>query len=924
MSEVENQNNTEEKRNKKLRTRTIIVLIALALFSIGASIIYRANYLEIFEIGEEYVNIFMQNVKYKIYFGIANFIFVFLAFYITNKFIKAGLKKFFEQAKKEMPKLPNKSIALICALITTIIVPDLFLEKIILFLNNAQFGIADPIFNLDVGYYMFQAPLIGSALFYLIAIIIGLTIYIAIYYIITFNVYFDGGIDGQTLKNNIIVKLVMVNIMIITILIVLIMLFNMQNIVLDSFLNINDTSKTGLVGAGTIDSSIKLWGYRILGVIIIISVFMAIRYFRKDNVKNVIKSLSIVPIYLATLFFVVVGYNMIFVSGNELDKEKFYINTNIDFTKTAYNLKIEEKELNSTGTITREEADKNKKVIDNIPITTEKIVLDNLLQTQTNTGYYTYNSAKPTYYNDKLIYVSAREINRENTTYNSQGDEYTHGYGTILVSASETDENGNTLYLSKDFAQQEVSEPRIYYGLETNSIITISEDQREFDYPTTSTRNETYVYNGDGGMYLDFIDKMALSIKNRNLKILLSKADSKILLNRNIIERAKKIMPYLIYDEKPYLVLGDDENLYWVLDAYTISNEYPYSQKTKFVYENETKEINYIRNSVKVIINAYDGDTNFYITDKTDPIAMVYNNMYDQLFKEESEIPEEISKYFTYSEFLYNIQAEMLTKYHDVSADVLYRANDVWQIASYSNLITANTTTQMTPIYTTLKTVDSEEGKVGLVIGYNMFEKNSMNAYLVGTVNEGKNVLTLYKFSNDSSVVGPMQLDSLIGQDERISNEISSLNVTGTRITKEMVIVPIDNTILYVIPIYQTSLNEKTNSVPILKKIIVASGNRVAIGNEFSEALKNLLSSDSSVDIEVTDTSTVEGLIDMIIRANNNLTESNNSNDWGQIGRDIEQLQNLIKELEAKREENQKQEEDTNVDVPVEENVMNN
>ncbi len=924
MSEVENQNNTEEKRNKKLRTRTIIVLIALALFSIGASIIYRANYLEIFEIGEEYVNIFMQNVKYKIYFGIANFIFVFLAFYITNKFIKAGLKKFFEQEKKEMPKLPNKSIALICALITTIIVPDLFLEKIILFLNNAQFGIADPIFNLDVGYYMFQAPLIGSALFYLIAIIIGLTIYIAIYYIITFNVYFDGGIDGQTLKNNIIVKLVMVNIMIITILIVLIMLFNMQNIVLDSFLNINDTSKTGLVGAGTIDSSIKLWGYRILGVIIIISVFMAIRYFRKDNVKNVIKSLSIVPIYLATLFFVVVGYNMIFVSGNELDKEKFYINTNIDFTKTAYNLKIEEKELNSTGTITREEADKNKKVIDNIPITTEKIVLDNLLQTQTNTGYYTYNSAKPTYYNDKLIYVSAREINRENTTYNSQGDEYTHGYGTILVSASETDENGNTLYLSKDFAQQEVSEPRIYYGLETNSIITISEDQREFDYPTTSTRNETYVYNGDGGMYLDFIDKMALSIKNRNLKILLSKADSKILLNRNIIERAKKIMPYLIYDEKPYLVLGDDENLYWVLDAYTISNEYPYSQKTKFVYENETKEINYIRNSVKVIINAYDGDTNFYITDKTDPIAMVYNNMYDQLFKEESEIPEEISKYFTYSEFLYNIQAEMLTKYHDVSADVLYRANDVWQIASYSNLITANTTTQMTPIYTTLKTVDSEEGKVGLVIGYNMFEKNSMNAYLVGTVNEGKNVLTLYKFSNDSSVVGPMQLDSLIGQDERISNEISSLNVTGTRITKEMVIVPIDNTILYVIPIYQTSLNEKTNSVPILKKIIVASGNRVAIGNEFSEALKNLLSSDSSVDIEVTDTSTVEGLIDMIIRANNNLTESNNSNDWGQIGRDIEQLQNLIKELEAKREENQKQEEDTNVDVPVEENVMNN
>lgn len=356
-------------------------------------------------------------------------------------------------------------------------------------------------------------------------------------------------------------------------------------------------------------------------------------------------------------------------------------------------------------------------------------------------------------------------------------------------------------------------------------------------------------------------------------------------------------MPYLMYDENPYIVIGDNGKLYWVVDAYTTSNQYPYSQKTKINYENGAREINYIRNSVKVIVDAYNGEINFYITDKTDPLVMVYNNMYKGLFKEQNEIPEGIAKHFTYSEYLYNIQAEILKMYHDVSADVLYRGNDVWQIASYSNQITTTASTQMNPVYTLVKTVDSEESKLGLVIAYNLAKKESMNAYLVGTVENGVNKLSLYKFSSDSSVVGPIQLDSLIGQDETISKEISSLNVTGTKITKEMIIAPINNTLLYVIPIYQTSLNEK-NSAPVLKKVVIASGNKIAIGNDFDEALENLLSSNYAVSIDVEDTSTIEGVLQLIIKANNNLTESNAANDWAQMGRDIEELQRLVRQLE--------------------------
>lgn len=355
-----------------------------------------------------------------------------------------------------------------------------------------------------------------------------------------------------------------------------------------------------------------------------------------------------------------------------------------------------------------------------------------------------------------------------------------------------------------------------------------------------------------GGISLNLVDRICIAIKEKKLGILAQGREGKILLNRNVIQRAEQIMPYLLYDEEPYIVISDEGELYWVIDAYTTSNEFPYSQKTKIVYKNDTKEINYIRNSVKVIVNAFSGETKFYITDKTDPIAIVYKNMYKNLFEDGENIPESISKNFTYSEFLYKIQSEMLTKYHDVSADILYRGNDIWEIASYSSLTSRTVGAKIKPYYTAVKTRNSDESTLGLVIVYNQYEKESLNAYLVGTVENGKNKLSLYKFTGEGNVMGPMQLNSLIEQDETISAEIASLNVTGTKITKEMIIAPIDETLLYVVPIYQTSLNE-TNSVPTLKKIVVASGNKIAIGDNLNLAVRNLLSDVGSVKVEVED-----------------------------------------------------------------------
>ena len=287
---------------------------------------------------------------------------------------------------------------------------------------------------------------------------------------------------------------------------------------------------------------------------------------------------------------------------------------------------------------------------------------------------------------------------------------------------------------------------------------------------------------------------------------------------------------------------------------------------------------------------------------------MAYRNIYTTLFVElDEEIPEDISGHFVYPEFLYNVQAEILKVYHNVKPDVLYRSDDLWDFVRYNNLNTTRSSgTYLEPYYTMVKDDGREE--LGLIQIYTQNGRQNIISYLVGTTEGGQNKLELCNFSPDSNIVSPMQLDQQIEEDEAISSELETLETTGTRITKEMIIVPIENTLLYVEPIYQTMINE--SEIPILKKVIVASGNKVAIGDTLQEALNNLLSN-SAVDIEIENTEDIDGIIDSIIKANQNLKDSTNNSDWDMIGSDIERLQTLIDSLERMREEENSNTENT-------------
>lgn len=912
-----------QKKKVNYKKRVILVLIFLVLVGIFMFVKLRGEYLNILSISENYIEVFTQTIKYQYMVIGINFVVLFFLIYFTTRYIKKGLKKFFEEDKIEMPKLPNKSIALIAGAILSIITSTFMVEKTMLVLNSAQFGIPDPIFNIDIGYYIFTKPFIEMILYYIIFVFAVLSIYIAIYYIAVFNIYFDG-INIETLKKNTVIKQIIFNVMVIALAIAGLTFVNSNNVIFEKSIDIG--SDIVLYGGGLTDVTIKVWGYRILAILIPIAIYFGIKYIIKSQNKKAILAFGTIPTYLVGMFVIMTLFQLIMVSPNELDKEKAYIKNNIEGTKQAYNIDIEEIEIAHTGTITSEQVNKNNVVLSNIPIVTKDVVLKNLEEYQTSTGYYAYRNINIAKYNidgaEEVCYVSPREIVSDNgRTYNSKTYEYTHGYGAIITSASKLDNSNNITYIQKGLDENgpiKVEEPRIYFGLQTNqTIITNVNNNKEYDYPITSSTNAENVYDGLAGIKLNLLDRLILGIHTGDLKIAFNtnmNEESKVITNRNIIERAKTLMPYLMYDENPYMVITDEGRQVWVLDAYTISNSYPYSQETIIEKDGIRTKINYIRNSVKVLIDAYDGTLEFYITDRTDPIAMAYRNIYPNLFMDlDEQIPENIAEHMIYPQLLYDIQAEMLSMYHNVQTEVLYRNDDLWDIArSTANKTTSsNIGTSMNSYYTMLKTTDSSEEKLGLVVPYTPYNKQNIIAYLVGTY-EDDNKLKLYKFNSDSSILGPMQLENQIEQDEAISAEIKSLNVAGTKLIKDMLIVPIENTLLYVQPIYQVLLNE--SQVPILKKVVVASGNKVAIGNNLQEAIERLVSQEASR-IEIENTDDEKGLIEAIIKANNNLSQSSANNDWELMGKDINRLQSLITQLEELMKETEKNEPDVNIDT---------
>jgi UPF0182 protein ANASTE_02036 len=682
-----------------------------------------------------------------------------------------------------------------------------------------------------------------------------------------------------------------------------------QDILIGDMLQKESVKGAYLTGAGFLDVNIKLWIYRIISIVIIIAVYNFIRGIKKEESKKILFSIILIPAALIIVFIVNIAIDSIFLRGNDIDREKEYILQNIRATEEAYNINVENKEIAKGTDITSEKIKKDSELIEKLPMVTPDVVketLENNTDNKEKKSLYKYGNPNLVKNENAYDYLTTREIDDKDKTLTNKIYKYTHGNFGILTSSSKVNKNGYLLNVSEKFEGQElngtkIKEPRLYYGENTNSnAIVNAKDIKEYDYPTSTLTNKENNYNGKGGIKLSLLERIALAITKGSTELIFNNnivENTKVLLNRQIIERAKKILPNIRYDKDPYLVTKDDGGLAWVIDGYTVTSRYPYSQKVSIEADKGGKErINFIRNSVKVVIDAYNGTVDFYVTDTTDPFISTIMKTYPTLFKNYNELSENIKKQMRYPQYLFDIQAKVLTTYHNSDVDNIYRADDRWEVAEVSGSGTRSSTS----MYTLLKKGD--ELKPAIITTYTPEKRKNIVSYLVGQTENGANKLTMYRY-NEKSELSLSFIDTQIEKDEKVQKEMRELTTLGTELKTVRILLPYEDTTLYIKSIYQVFLNE--DSVPVLKKVIVANKGKVGIGNTLKEAMQRMLT-ENAIDIDVRDLANEDELKDAIIKQNKTLKDVMKQGDFEYTGKDIQRLIKLVDQLEEVLKEKKK------------------
>jgi uncharacterized protein len=541
------------------------------------------------------------------------------------------------------------------------------------------------------------------------------------------------------------------------------------------------------------------------------------------------------------------------VLPSEFTKERPYLEHNINMTNKAYALdRITEVEYDAQDAITAAEVSANPGTINNIRLWDPQPLLDTYNQIQSIRLYYEYLDIDVDRYmidgQYRQVMLGARELIPSKLASQAQTWvnihlQYTHGYGAAMSPVNEVTPEGLPTFFLRDVPPQgsvPITRPEIYFGEGTNHYVIVRTEMMEFDYPRGDD-NVFVRYAGDSGVEVGSMLRRALfAWQFGDVNIVLSNAltsESKILYHRNIRERVQKVAPFLAYDNDPYVVVADGR-LFWIQDAYTITDRYPYSTPVQAggVY-------NYMRNSVKVVIDAYEGNMQFFIADASDPLINTYSEIFPDLFVSMDEMPEYLRAHVRYPEGLFNVQADLYRRYHMRDPLTFYNGEDLWNVP---NEIYIDKQVPMQPYYVIMRLPGEEQEEFALILPYTPPNRNNMITWLAAR-SDGENygALIAYRYPKERLIFGPMQIEARIDQDTTISEQLTLWNQAGSRVLRgNMIVIPIGNSNLYVEPIY---LQSETSRLPEMKRVIVASGNRVIMAETANQGLALLIGGGASV-----------------------------------------------------------------------------
>ncbi len=868
------------KEKEKKQPKGKIALLVIAVIAIIAIIAGSSIYMELIQLKElnqqaDYTTVFTKNLLYKVIFFFSSFVVISVFIFITNVAVIKNLKKYFANNNLEPRKLINVPVALIIGVIGSFLVKNFFYNKALLFLNSIDFGRVDPQFGQDIGYYMFQRPFYMSLFSFISNLWLFVVIYSVVYYAMVLFAALGQSFNLKEFRDKKILRHNLINVAIFFVLKTISYKFQREDLLFSAF------TDTGISGAGYSNTNIWIRFYTIAPVIVLAIVILAGFFMWRGKLKKAAISIAIYPILFILVSIVSTLVQTVIVKPNEFEYEKEYLQHNMLETRAAYGLdKIKTFDFKTIEDLTPEIIERNRNTIDNIRVVDYAPTLESNKQLQSNTNFYTFNTGDILNYTIKgkeiPVLISAREINTsklQNQNFVNRTFKYTHGYGVVVNPINTTTDQGQVEFLvsglkmdTVDKTSLNIKEPRIYYGELTNNFVIVSSKEAgkesEIDYDGTAATyfnpNNTEDGKDAEKIKLNLFNRVLFSAKYMDANLLVSSnisSDSQILLNRNVVERAQKGVPFLKVDSDPALTITSDGRLKWVLDAYTVSSNYPYAQN--FYTDSEEADLralngmNYIRNSVKVTVDAYDGNVKYYIIDETDPIIQAYKKVYPGVFSKEA-LPEDIASHMRYPETLFKVQTEVLKKYHldpdkHENISTFYTNQDLWSIAKYPDKNSPSGVKEIDSYYNMIKLpgdLGTEEELILMRPFTPSADKHNMTSWLaVRNSKDDYGKMILFNFPKDTNILGPDQVENNINAISEISQNLTLWGQGSSKTFKgSLLVIPIENSVLYVEPIYIQS--NSTSSIPQVKTVIVGyqQGNdfKHGIGDNLNAALADL------------------------------------------------------------------------------------
>jgi uncharacterized membrane protein (UPF0182 family) len=709
-------------------------------------------------------------------------------------------------------------------------------ETFLRFRHQAPFGETDPIFGRDIAFYVFTLPALDAIAEWLLFLVGASLAGALLIYLIHGAIDFSRSRMSVNIDHSARTHLL-------CLFAALFLVLGLEAYLARPNLLFGESGPVAGAGYADINASLPILSAQMVIAAIVAAAAIASVFFRSNRIIW-----TGVGLYFLTI---VAGWvypssvQRFSVAPNELEKETPYIQHSIAATRKAFALDgIEERELSDEKPLTAQDIQKNQQTIKNIRLWDQKPLLDTFAQIQEFRTYYQFKSVDNDRYHIngelKQVMLSPRELSADrlsNRNWINEHFTFTHGYGLTLGPVDQVTSVGQPVLYIKDIPPAssvpslKIARPEIYFGELSNERAYVKTRANEFNYPS-GAENVSKNYEGEGGVSIGSRWRQLLfALRFGDLKLMLSDdltANSRVLFNRNILERLQQVAPYLEFDEDPYLVIHEGQ-LFWIADAYTVSSRYPYSQMINGV--------NYIRNSVKAVVDAYHGHVRLYVADERDPIIQTYARIYPGTLKPLAEMPLGLREHIRYPEKIFKIQSSVYSVYHMNKPQIFYNKEDLWTAASMGE--SDGKSNVLEPYYTIMRLPGEQNEEFILMLPFTPKNKDNLAAWMAARSDgEHYGKLFVYRFPKQKVTFGPKQIVGLINQDPEISRQRTLWDQRGSRAELgTLMVIPVEESLIYVQPLY---LRAESGRIPELRRVIVSAEERIAMEPTLEAALARI------------------------------------------------------------------------------------